>query len=229
VRQHRDLMIKDALCPAGRAAGFGRAPRARGQGRSKSATAVHSSVAIPRRGAARMPSQRSAILDRAARQARPKLPSRKAGGDKGLVGTAVFRRYLKTVLGRAPSPSTRSGSPKTRALTGLYVLRTNTKLTRFRSSCAIATYLAGRAVVPPGQGRACQLANLPQQRHGDRGHCSAPSLPCCSVGTRGSPPPQTTSQRMGRHLRDLDRLQEIELEQEWQALPAAHPTTGVAG
>src|ERR1700726_2724977 len=85
--------------------------------RSESATDGTSSVAIsPRRGA--MPS--SAILDG--------LRAKLAQGDKALVGNSGFRRYLKTVSAEHFAVDETRVAEDAR-FDGLYVLRTNTKLT----------------------------------------------------------------------------------------------------
>src|SRR5580692_9516279 len=92
--------------------------------RSKSAADGTSSVAIsPRRGA--MPS--SAILDGLRAKLAQSLP-REGGGDKALVGNSGFRRYLKTVSAEHFAVDETRVAEDAR-FDGLYVLRTNTKLT----------------------------------------------------------------------------------------------------
>src|ERR1700722_3883363 len=80
-----------------------------------------------RRGAARC---RAAQCHprRAARQARPKPALAKAGGDNALVGNSGFRRYLKTVSAEHFAVDEARVAEDAR-FDGLYVLRTNTKLT----------------------------------------------------------------------------------------------------
>jgi hypothetical protein len=53
--------------------------------------------------------------------------------------------------------------------------------------------------------------------------------PAARQRTRGSPPPAWGCRRMGDILRDLDRLQEITLEQDGKRFLLRTPATGVAG
>src|ERR1700676_3484689 len=94
--------------------------------RAESATDGTSSVAIsPRRGA--MPS--SAVpSSTGCAPSSPKPALAKAGGDKALVGNSGFRRYLKTVSAEHFAVDEARVGEAAR-FDGLYVLRTNTKLT----------------------------------------------------------------------------------------------------
>src|SRR6202040_2229538 len=105
--------------------------------------------------------QRSAILDG--------LRAKLTQGDKALVGNSGFRRYLKTVSAKHFAVDETRVAEDAR-FDGLYVLRTNTKLT-----------------------------------------------------------PLQVMLRYRDLLRDLDRLQEIELEQDGKRFLLRTPTTGVAG
>src|SRR5580692_8404584 len=203
---------RDALCPAGRAAGFGRAHRARGQAGQNRQPTVHR-LSQSRRGAARC---RAAQCHprRAARQARPKPALAKAGGDKALVGNSGFRRYLKTVSAEHFAVDEARVAEDAR-FDGLYVLRTNTKLTplqvmlRYRDLLRVEQLFRQAKAV---------LATRPIYHSSDmaiRGHVFCSFLALLLV--------KELEDRLHRHniaaewddiLRDLDRLQEIELEQD---------------
>ena len=75
-----------------------------------------------------MPSSAVPSSTGCARQARPKPALAKAGGDKALVGNSGFRRYLKTVSAKHFAVDETRVAEDAR-FDGLYVLRTNTKLT----------------------------------------------------------------------------------------------------
>ena len=132
--------------------------------------------------------QRSAILDG--------LRAKLAQGDKALVGNSGFRRYLKTVSAEHFAVDETRVAEDAR-FDGLYVLRTNTKLTRFRSCCAIATYCGSsscsarpRPCLPLAQ--STTAATWPFAAT-----CSAPSLPCCSSRNSRIASTGTTSQPNG--------------------------------
>src|SRR5437660_11379557 len=98
--------------------------------RSKSATDGTSSVAIsPRRGA--MPS--SAVPSSTG--CAPSSPKATRRSSATAVSAAISRPSRPST-----SPSTRRGSPKTRALTGSMCCAPTPSSPRFRSCCAIATY-----------------------------------------------------------------------------------------
>jgi len=164
--------------------------------------------------------QRSAILDG--------LRAKLAQGDKALVGNSGFRRYLKTVSAEHFAVDEARVGEDAR-FDGLYVLRTNTKLTplqvmlRYRDLLRVEQLFRQAKAV---------LATRPIYHSSDmaiRGTCSAPSLPCCSSRNSRIASTGTTSQPNGRHPRDLDRLQEIELEQDGKRFLLRTPSTGVAG
>src|SRR6202022_1448749 len=188
--------------------------------RSESATDGTSSVAIsPRRGA--MPS--SAVPSSTG--CAPSSPKATKRSSATAVSAAISRPSRPST-----SPSTRRGSPKTRALTGSMCCAPTPSSPRFRSCCAIATYCGSSS-------------------------CSArprPCLPLVQSTTAATWPFAATwfcsflalllvkelEDRLHRHniaaewddiLRDLDRLQEIELEQDGKRFLLRTPTTGVAG
>src|SRR5580693_2465160 len=215
------------LCRAGRAAGFGRAHRARGQAGQKRQPTVHR-LSQSRRGAAR---RRAAQCHprRVARQARPKPALAKAGGDKALVGNSGFRRYLKTVAAEHFAIDEARVAEDAR-FDGLYVLRTNTKITplqvmlRYRDLLRVEQLLRQAKAV---------LATRPIYHSSDiaiRGHVFCSFLALLLA--------KELEDRLHRHavaaewgdiLRDLDRLQEIDLEQDGKRFLLRTPTTGVAG
>src|SRR5258706_7509392 len=129
--------------------GFRASLPARGQAGQNRQPTVHR-LSQSRRGAARC---RAAQCHprRAARQARQKPALAKAGGDKALVGNSGFRRYLKTVSAEHFAVDEARVAEDAR-FDGLYVLRTNTKLTPLQVMLRYREPTAGRAVVPPGQG-----------------------------------------------------------------------------
>src|SRR5215472_825376 len=159
--------------------------------------------------------QRSAILDG--------LRAKLAQGDKALVGNSGLRRYLKTV-------SAEHFAVDDTRFDGLYVLRTNTKLTplqvmlRYRDLLRVEQLFRRAKAV---------LATRPIYHSSDmaiRGHVFCSFLALLLV--------KELEDRLHRHniaaewddiLRDLDRLQEIELEQDGKRFLLRTPTTGVAG
>src|SRR6516164_4815241 len=171
--------------------------------RSKSATDGTSSVAISAR---RDAEQRSAILDG--------LRAKLAQGDKALVGNSGFRRYLKTVSAEHFAVDETRVAEDAR-FDGLYVLRTNTKLTplqvmlRYRDLLRVEQLFRQAKAV---------LATRPIYHSSDmaiRGHVSCSFLALLLA--------KELEDRLRRHgvatewgdiLRDLDRLQEIRLEQD---------------
>jgi len=211
-------MIRRPLS-AGRAAGFGRAHRARGQAGQNRQPTVHR-LSQSRRGAARC---------RAA-QCHPRRAARQlAQGDKALVGNGGFRRYLKTVSPKHFAVDETRVAEDAR-FDGLYVLRTNTKLTplqvmlRYRDLLRVEQLFRQAKAV---------LATRPIYHSSDmaiRGHVFCSFLALLLV--------KELEDRLHRHniaaewddiVRDLDRLQEIELEQDGKRFLLRTPTTGVAG
>ena len=165
--------------------------------------------------------QRTAILDG--------LPAKLAQGDKALVANSGFRRYLKTVsVEHFAVDETRVAEDA--RFDGLYVLRTNTKLTplqvmlRYRDLLRVEQLFRQAKAV---------LATRPIYHSSDmaiRGHVFCSFLALLLV--------KELEDRLHRHniaaewddiLRDLDRLQEIELEQDGKRFLLRTPTTGVAG
>jgi Transposase DDE domain len=165
--------------------------------------------------------QRSAILDG--------LRAKLAQGDKALVGNSGFRRYLKTVSAEHFAVDETRVAEDAR-FDGLYVLRTNTKLTplqvmlRYRDLLRVEQLFRQAKAV---------LATRPIYHSSDmaiRGHVFCSFLALLLV--------KELEDRLHRHniaaewddiLRDLDRLQEIELEQDGKRFLLRTPTTGVAG
>src|SRR6266851_1837521 len=165
--------------------------------------------------------QRSAILDG--------LRAKLAQGDKALVGNSGFRRYLKTVSAEHFAVDETRVAEDAR-FDGLFVLRTNTKLTplqvmlRYRDLLRVEQLFRQAKAV---------LATRPIYHSSDmaiRGHVFCSFLALLLV--------KELEDRLHRHniaaewddiLRDLDRLQEIELEQDGKRFLLRTPTTGVAG
>jgi len=165
--------------------------------------------------------QRAAILDG--------LRAKLAQGDKALVGNSGFRRYLKTVSARHFAIDEERVAEDAR-FDGLYVLRTNTKLTplqvmlRYRELLRVEQLFRQAKAV---------LATRPIYHSSDmaiRGHVFCSFLALLLV--------KELEDRLRRHgvatewgdiLRDLDRLQEIRLEQDGKRFLLRTPTTGVAG
>ena len=165
--------------------------------------------------------QRAAILDG--------LRAKLAQGDKALVGNSGFRRYLKTVSARHFAIDAERVAEDAR-FDGLYVLRTNTKLTplqvmlRYRELLRVEQLFRQAKAV---------LATRPIYHSSDmaiRGHVFCSFLALLLA--------KELEDRLRRHgvatewgdiLRDLDRLQEIQLEQDGKRFLLRTPTTGVAG
>jgi hypothetical protein len=165
--------------------------------------------------------QRSAILEG--------LRAKLAGGDKALVGNSGFRRYLKTVSGEHFAIDEVRVAEDAR-FDGLYVLRTNSKITplqvmlRYRDLLRVEQLLRQAKAV---------LATRPIYHSSDmaiRGHVFCSFLALLLA--------KELEDRLHRHgvaaewgdiLRDLDRLQEIELEQDGKRFLLRTPTTGVGG
>src|SRR5271170_5217772 len=165
--------------------------------------------------------QRAAILDG--------LRTKLAQGDKALVGNSGFRRYLKTVSARHFAIDEARVTDDAR-FDGLYVLRTNTKITplqvmlRYRDLLRVEQLLRQAKAV---------LATRPIYHSSDmaiRGHvfCSFLAL-LLAKELEDRLRRQGIAAEWGDILRDLDRLQEIELEQDGKRFLLRTPTTGVAG
>ena len=165
--------------------------------------------------------QRSVILDG--------LRAKLAQGDKALVGNSGFRRYLKTVSAEHFAIDEARVAEDAR-FDGLYVLRTNTKITplqvmlRYRDLLRVEQLLRQAKAV---------LATRPIYHSSDmaiRGHVFCSFLALLLA--------KELEDRLHRHgvaaewgdiRRDLDRLQEITLEQDGKRLLLRTPTTGIAG
>jgi len=165
--------------------------------------------------------QRTAILDG--------LRAKLAQGDKALVGNSGFRRYLKTVSAEHFAIDETRVAEDAR-FDGLYVLRTNSKITplqvmlRYRDLLRVEQLLRQAKAV---------LATRPIYHSSDmaiRGHvfCSFLAL-LLAKELEDRLRRQGIAAEWGDILRDLDRLQEIELEQDGKRFLLRTPTTGVAG
>ena len=165
--------------------------------------------------------QRAAILDG--------LRTKLAQGDKALVGNSGFRRYLKTVSARHFAIDEARVADDAR-FDGLYVLRTNTKITplqvmlRYRDLLRVEQLLRQAKAV---------LATRPIYHSSDmaiRGHvfCSFLAL-LLAKELEDRLRRQGVAAEWGDILRDLDRLQQIQLEQDGKRFLLRTPTTGVAG
>ena len=165
--------------------------------------------------------QRAAILDG--------LRAKLAQSDKALVGNSGFRRYLKTASAEHFAIDEARVAEDER-FDGLYVLRTNTKTTplqvmlRYRDLLRVEQLLRQAKAV---------LATRPIYHSSDmaiRGHVFCSFLALLLA--------KELEDRLRRHgvaaewgdiLRDLDRLQEITLEEDGKRFLLRTPTTGVAG
>jgi hypothetical protein len=165
--------------------------------------------------------QRAAILDG--------LRAKLAQGDKALVGNSGFRRYLKTVSARHFAIDEERVAEDAR-FDGLDVLRTNTKLTplqvmlRYRDLLRVEQLFRQAKAV---------LATRPIYHSSDmaiRGHvfCSFLAL-LLAKELEDRLRRNGVATEWGDILRDLDRLQEIQLEQDGKRFLLRTPTTGVAG
>jgi hypothetical protein len=165
--------------------------------------------------------QRAAILDG--------LRAKLAQGDKALVGNSGFRRYLKTVSAEHFAIDEARVAEDAR-FDGLYVLRTNTKITplqvmlRYRDLLRVEQLLRQAKAV---------LATRPIYHSSDmaiRGHvfCSFLAL-LLAKELEDRLRQQGVAAEWGDILRDLDRLQQIQLEQDGKRFLLRTPTTGVAG
>src|SRR6266566_4536929 len=172
--------------------------------------------------------QRAAILDGLRTKLAQSLPPAKAGGDKALVGNSGFRRYLKTVSAEHFAIDEARVADDAR-FDGLYVLRTNTKITplqvmlRYRDLLRVEQLRQAKAV----------LATRPIYHSSDmaiRGHvfCSFLAL-LLAKELEDRLHRYGIAAEWGDILRDLDRLQEIKLEQDGKRFLLRTPTTGVAG
>jgi hypothetical protein len=152
--------------------------------------------------------QRSAIL--------VGLRAKLAQGDKALVGNSGFRRYLKAVSAEHFAVDETRVAEDAR-FDGLYVLRTNTKLTplqvmlRYRDLLRVEQLFRQAKAV---------LATRPIYHSSDmaiRGHVFCTFLALL------------LAKELLCRWRRSDRLQEIELEQDGKRFLLRNPTTGVAG
>jgi Transposase DDE domain len=165
--------------------------------------------------------QRATILDG--------LRAKLAQGDKALVGNSGFRRYLKTVSAEHFAIDATRVAEDAR-FDGLYVLRTNTKITPLQALLRYRDLLRVEQLFRQAK---AVLATRPIYHSSDmaiRGHVFCSFLALLLA--------KELEDRLHRHgvaaewgdiLRDLDRLQEIELEQDGKRFLLRTPTTGVAG
>jgi hypothetical protein len=165
--------------------------------------------------------QRAAILDG--------LRAKLAQGDKALVGNSGFRRYLKTVSAEHFAIDEARVAEDAR-FDGLYVLRTNTKITPLQ---VMLRYRDLRRVEQLLRQAKAVLATRPIYHSSDmaiRGHvfCSFLAL-LLAKELEDRLRQQGGAAEWGDILRDLDRLQQIQLEQDGKRFLLRTPTTGVAG
>jgi Transposase DDE domain len=165
--------------------------------------------------------QRATILDG--------LRAKLAQGDKALVGNSGFRRYLKTVSAEHFAIDETRVAEDAR-FDGLNVLRTNTKITPLQALLRYRDLLRVEQLFRQAK---AVLATRPIYHSSDmaiRGHVFCSFLALLLA--------KELEDRLHRHgvaaewgdiLRDLDRLQEIELEQDGKRFLLRTPTTGVAG
>jgi hypothetical protein len=165
--------------------------------------------------------QRTAILEA--------LRGKLAQGDKALVGNSGFRRYLKAPGGEHFAIDEERVA-RDAVFDGLYVLRTNTKLTALQAMLRYRDLLRVEQLMRQLK---AVLATRPIYHSSDmaiRGHvfCSFLALVLA----------KELEERLDRHgiaaewgdiLRDLERLQEITLEQDSKRFRLRTPTTGLAG
>ena len=165
--------------------------------------------------------QRAAILEA--------LRGKLAQGDKALVGNSGFRRYLKTPGGEHFAID-EDRVTRDACFDGLYVLRTNTGLTALQAMLRYRDLLRVEQLMRQLK---AVLATRPIYHSSDaaiRGHvfCSFLALVLA----------RELEERLERHgiaaewgdiLRDLDRLQEITLEQDGKRFRLRTPTIGLAG
>ena len=151
-----------------------------------------------------------------------------AQGDKALVGNSGFRRYLKTVSAEHFAIDEARVAEDAR-FDGIYVLRTNPKITPLQVMLRDRDLLR---VEPLLRQAKAVLATRPIYHSSDmaiRGHvfCSFLALLLAKeledrLRRRG------IAAEWDDILRDLDRLQEIVLEQDGKRFLLRTPTTGVA-
>ncbi|HYZ39393.1 MAG TPA: transposase, partial [Stellaceae bacterium] len=165
--------------------------------------------------------QRAAILDG--------LRAKLAQGDKALVGNSGFRRYLKTVSAEHFAIDEARVAEDAR-FDGLYVLRTNTKITPLQVMLRCRDLLRVEQLLRQAK---AVLATRPIYHSSDmaiRGHvfCSFLAL-LLAKELEDRLRQQGGAAEWGDILRDLDRLQQIQLEQDGKRFLLRTPTTGVAG
>ena len=157
------------------------------------------------------------------------LRAKLAQADNALVGNSGFRRYLKTVSAEHFAIDEARVAEDAR-FDGLYVLRTNTKITppqvmlRYRDLLRVEQLLRQAKAV---------LATRPIYHSSDiaiRGHvfCSFLAL-LLAKELEDRLHRYGVAAEWGDIVRDLDRLQEIELEQDGKRFLLRTPITGVAG
>jgi hypothetical protein len=165
--------------------------------------------------------QRAAILEA--------LRSKLTQGDKALVGNSGFRRYLKTPGGEHVAIDD-ARVVRDACFDGLYVLRTNTGLTALQAMLRYRDLLRVEQLMRQIK---AVLATRPIYHSSDaaiRGHVFSSFLALVLA--------RELEERLDRHgivaewgdiRRDLDRLQEITLEQDGKRFRLRTPTTGLAG
>jgi hypothetical protein len=164
---------------------------------------------------------RKAVLDGLERQLKK--------GDKALIGNSAYRRFLKTTAKKAFAIDPGKVADEAR-FDGIFVLRTNARITPLQ---AVLRYRDLLQVEDLFRTAKALLRTRPIYHSSDaaiRGHvfCSFLALVlrkelddrCHAAGL---------SPEWGDVLRDLDRLQEVELTKDGKRLILRTPTTGTAG
>jgi transposase len=171
--------------------------------------------------AARDAANRQAILDGLRRQLKK--------GDKALVGNSAYRRYLKTPK-RGHFAIDEARVAKDAELDGLFVLRTNAKLTALQAMLRYRDLLVVEQLFRTAKSLLRTRPIYHQSDAAIRGHvfCSFLALVlrkeleerCSAQGFR----PEWADVVL-----DLERLQEVEVEQDGKRFVLRTPTTGCVG
>ena len=149
-------------------------------------------------------------------------------GDKSLVSNSAYRRYLTTPDEQHFTIDEARIAEDAR-YDGLYSLRTNTQMHPLTPMPATATGRGG-AIVPFRESSAGDTADLPLYRRGDPRPLV---LQLLGAGVAQGLEERLAAARLKPEWRellgDLDRLQEIEAEQEPGCFILRTPVTGVTG
>jgi len=152
------------------------------------------------------------------------------GGDKTLVGNSAYRRYLKTPDG-STSRSTRSASPRTCVMMASMSCAPTCGSTRLRSCCATASCLRSKKSSGRQNRSSIRGRSITKRMRPFAATCSARSShSCCATSWKTD---HLVADRLKpewvKLIRELDRLQEIETEQEGKHILLRTPVTGDVG